>query len=1173
MSFRLKTILGIALIEALLLVILITSGLQWMRGTNEKELISRSNSIAQVFAATAKDAVLSSDLATLDTFVNALLATPGVVYVNIRDTNTLLASGGTSGSKTTAHADTRIDDSDRVFDTYAEITESGQTFGRVEIGLSTDEFHNAIEAAKQKAPLIAAIGLLLSALFSLGLGTYLTRQLASLQTAAENISNGQIGLQIPVKGKDELARTASMFNTMSSKLQAIYDDLQNSVIKTKNMAHVLHSSEAQTRAILDNVGDAIISTDTYGVVQTANLATVKMFGYQLIELEGDNIIKLLPNHMAAVFKDSLGSFRLQPHTSRSIFKTSLEQFGVRKDESYFPIDITVAPYWHEEELAFVVVIRDTSEHKKAEDELKRSEQQNRLILESAGEGIFGLDVNGATTFVNPAACKMLGYSSNELAYRTMHKLAHHSNADGTPHAKENCLMYAPITDGAVHRVSDEVFWRKDGSSFPVEYTSTPIKQDGKYIGTVVMFNDISERKTIEQELITAKLGAESASKAKSEFLANMSHEIRTPMNGVLGMLSLLQHTDLNEKQQRYVKTAQGSADLLLTIINDILDFSKIEAGKLKLEIIDFDIQKTVEDVTQIIADQAQRKNLELTCFVETDVPKFVKGDPTRLGQILINLGSNAVKFTEHGEVNIRVSVVEEFLNQYQLRCEVRDSGIGIPAETQSKLFSAFQQADGSTTRRFGGTGLGLTISKQLVEMMNGEISVSSTPGQGSTFSFNFFMEKSGRSVSDDLEKFADARVLIVDDNSTNRIILEQYMASWNINAESASNATQALDKLHRAAAQNTPFTIIILDMQMPNMDGVELARTINSSEQFVHSKLLLLTSMGNINDIPEDIGISTIISKPIRRTTLFDALISTVLEETPDDDISDTACADIQQYSGTALLVEDNEVNQEIGAELLRQSGLHVHIAADGIEALQQCKQERFDIIFMDCQMPKMDGYEATRQIRTLEHNSNKNRPIVALTAHAMQGDKDKCIAAGMNDYLTKPVVETQLHAILRRWLNASENERPTAAPLANNENEKQLITSDTSDISDTFENVDKNISTSLGQKMGKNFPRIIDKFDLNGKDLIINMQQGLSSENSDSVAKAAHTLKGSSGTLGATGLAEQCKNLELHAKSADLQDAQQLISKIEALHQTSVQELKAICRFIQEDEEQQDSA
>ena len=653
------------------------------------------------------------------------------------------------------------------------------------------------------------------------------------------------------------------------------------------------------------------------------------------------------------------------------------------------------------------------------------------------------------------------------------------------------------------------------------------------IGLILLILQLVMR-TLESE----RQKAEEATQAKSDFLANMSHEIRTPMNAIIGMSHLALKTNLNAKQQNYVNKIQSSSNALLGLINDILDFSKIEAGKLDIESTEFQLDEVLDSLSTLVTLKAQDKGLEVLFSVAKDVPYSLMGDPLRLGQILTNLTNNAVKFTEKGEIVVEIKCLKADSEQVELKCSVKDTGIGLTEKQIGKLFQSFGQADASTSRKFGGTGLGLTISKKLVEMMNGKIWVESQPGKGSSFIFtavfgvNAQQLKNRLILSDDLK---GKKVLIVDDNEAARLVLENALLSFDLDVSMASDGSEGISMVESADADK-PYDLVIMDWQMPEMNGIRAAEIIKKHPKLkTVPKIIMLTAYGREEVVhqAEDAKLDGFMVKPMNPSMLFEGIMEVFGEKVAKENFGRSAEAQqeilgLENICGAnVLLVDDNEINQEVATELLEQAGMCVTIAGDGEEAVQKVTQSTFDCVFMDIQMPVMDGYEATRVIRKNERFSSL--PILAMTANAMQGDREKCIEAGMNDHVAKPINPKDLYSALIKWIPAREGigQETTSS-------QDRIQATQVKEIMPELPGIDVKAGLMRVNGNKKLYRKLLCDFYKNNKNIKQEIEKIINSGDLKLAERSVHTVKGVSSTIGANGLAEVSQPLETELRSGN---------------------------------------
>jgi len=774
-----------------------------------------------------------------------------------------------------------------------------------------------------------------------------------------------------------------------------------------------------------------------------------------------------------------------------------------------------------------VNFNDITESKESEKALRESEEKFRSISISARDAIIIMDNTGNISCWNPAAENIFGYKEEEI----LEKNLHYTLAPAYYNKDFSAAFGIWQNTGqgnAIGKLVELKALKKDGNEIEIELSLSSVKL-GDTWHAIGIVRDITERKKVQKELKKAKDAAEAASIAKGQFLANMSHEIRTPMNGIIGMTDLLLDTELTDNQREFAITIEKSADSLLTLINDILDFSKIESGKLELEILEFDLRGAVEDVVDMLAVKAFEKKLEFAYLIYSNVPEMLWGDPGRIRQILINLTGNALKFTETGEVLISIKLEEDNDPYVKIRFSVSDTGIGIPEDRIKSLFQSFSQVDGSTTRKYGGTGLGLAISKYLSEMMDGEIGVESKEGKGSNFWFTArFKKQSGeRPPTIKIDDIKGTKILIVDDNKTNRFVLREQFRLFGCDYEEAENGITALKMLDEAVEANNPFKVAIIDLQMPEIDGIMLGKLIKEDAKITETILIMLSSLGSTEDaISMKETFAAYLTKPVRQSQLYRCLteamgIKSARTEIKVSPITSVISDEIKQRI-RILLAEDNITNQKVALRILEKMGYRANAVANGKEVLKAMENIPYDLILMDVQMPEMDGLTATSIIRDKEKGLEKHIPIIAMTAHAMKGDRERCIEAGMDDYITKPVRPKELLKVMEHFIDR-EKKPSDYKPDYEKEREKEHKIYDSKAFLERIDG-DKEFEKEILGMILKDIPDNIEE-----------LSKSIEKGDLSHISHFVHTIKGMAATINANLLKEAAWTFEYSCKKGEI--------------------------------------
>jgi len=795
--------------------------------------------------------------------------------------------------------------------------------------------------------------------------------------------------------QDRLALVNNELIAANDQLQQREKEMLLENAERTRLEKVLERGKREWEGIFDAVQDSIIVTDGEGKIIRCNQSAINQIGTSFYQLMNTPIEDVMLGQDKNIFLEPSGA-------PREFFITHKQRWF---DLSEFPL------FQADEHTGKIYILRDITQRKNSDAIIRHQKDYLEALVKNSPVAIVSLDQEQRVESYNPAFETMFGFPRDEVMSRSLDDLL----VDEQNRAEAASLTQRVAKGESVKCIVQRT--RKDGSRVDVEILGVPLHLDDKPVGSLRLYHDITE-------LIQARRAAEKADQAKTEFLANMSHEIRTPMNGILGMIDLSLGTELSNEQFEFLSGAKESAEALMGVLNSVLDVSKIEAGQLQLEKIEFDIVEVIEGLAQTVASRAESKGLELVVFDDPYLPLVVLGDPGRLRQILINLTENAIKFTEKGEILIQTDLQAESDEYLLVRFTVADTGIGIPKDRQKAVFERFVQADGSTTRRFGGTGLGLTISKQLIELMGGTIGLESEPGHGSKFWFDIKFQRVDYDLQDrdTSGSLKGTRILIVDDNLRNCTILKKMMEGFGCTATAVQSGLEVIPELFRGLLTSAPYQLVILDMQMPGIEGEQILKMIRKETLTHDLKVIVLTSMGHRSEMNtiRELGCSGYLVKPVRQSRLRDTIeyalgLRKSLEALNRKKNTGSLATEQLISPLNILVVEDNHLNQKMIYTYLTRQAHTVKMAGNGVEAIEMLKTRTFDLIFMDVQMPIMDGLEATRRIREME-GQNIHTPIIAMTAYALQGDNQRCIEAGMDDYISKPLDTRRLVQVIYAW-------------------------------------------------------------------------------------------------------------------------------------------------------------
>ena len=917
-----------------------------------------------------------------------------------------------------------------------------------------------------------------------------------------------------VGAKEDLERRVQ---ERSMELQRATEELRVEIDERARAERELGHSEAHYFSLIENLPIHVIRKDVEGRFTLASPSFCALLGITLDELIGKTDFDFYPDSLANKYRaDDLRVLR----GGEAINDVERNQLP---DGTVSYVQVIKMPISDSAGNIFGIqgIFWDVTERMQAEDRLRDSEARKRAIFETAMDCILFLDEEGTILEVNRAAQRIFECQRAEVVGKEF------ADIFVTPVSQKRYRESLERYQGAgelgsmLGRRIEVELERKSGESFIAEMATQPIPVKDS-AGFAIFLRDITERKRYESALRHAKEAAEAANRAKSLFVANMSHEIRTPMNAIIGITDLLLDSHLSSSQHEYLAIIQESADSLLSVINDILDFSKIEAGKLELDETEFDVRERVGDAMKSLGVRAHAKGLELACHIDPKTPAWLLGDHNRLRQIIVNLVGNAIKFTSEGEVIVDIAPEEIADNRVTIKCSVSDTGVGIPMARRSAIFAAFEQADNSMTRRYGGTGLGLAISSRLVDLLGGEIWLEDATSQGSRFHFTaqFQIVEAPPESPKSARDLRDLRVLVVDDNQTNRWILEEMLLNWGMRPTCVAHADAAMQQLKLQNGDGR-FDLILLDAQMPDVDGFTLAGQIQADGQLESCVVMMLTSADREGSVArcESLGLSAYLMKPVKQSELFDAIALAMRRDGALESSSSSSAHHIARRRLSILLAEDSLVNQKLAIGLLESRGHTLRIANNGREAVSAASKGAFDLVLMDVQMPELDGLEATTLIRARERGTAKHIPIIAMTAHAMKGDREACLASGMDGYISKPIRAAKLFETIDEVLN----ELTDASIVVGGE----IASVDWAKALEVVQG-DRDLLREIVEAFLTEYPQLLEQ-----------IRSSIDTENNELLHRAAHTLKGSMRYFGITQAFEQAYALECMGRDSQFSEAE----------------------------------